>query len=1066
MSNKLFGFILISFFFIVEAQAQKTQFFESDFDDYRSGLDLFDKEKYGAAQRVFTKYIEAIDDPTNEASVNAEYYVALCGVYLFNRDADFLLREFIRKYPESYNVAKAYHQLGIFNYRKRKWDKAIHWFEQVDPYQLSKDDYYDFVFKYGYALFEEKEYEKASQKFFEIKDVDNAYAAPAKYYFAHIAYQDEKNQTALDEFRKLEGHEQFGPVVPFYISQLLFKQKKFDELISYAPPLLNNSNTKRAEEISRLLGESYFGKKQYQEAIPYLEDYQKKARGNSAQDKYQLAYCYYQTEQYEKAIPLFSRLSGYEDELGQTSLYQLADCYLKTKNRQAARNAFLEVYKMAIDEKLTEDALFNYAKLSFHLQFDPYNKAIKAFNKYIEEYPNSERLDEAYNYLTNLYLTSKNYDEALAAIEKIKNLDIKLKEAYQSIAVNKAIEEFQNRNFKEALKYFELSEKYPVNKNKNTLAQYWKAEANYRLKDYKKSIDDYQNYLYEPLAILQPEFPMAHYSLGYAYYKSEDFDNAASWFRKYVNYKDVTDSIRLADAYIRIGDCYFIQKKYFIAIDYYKNSNNYRGLDNDYGLFQTALAQGILKQNDEKVSSLENLAANYPQSSYLDDAKYQLGRTYMLANNVDKAKENFNSVVEDHQNSPYVKEALSSLGLIYYNARENEKALNIFKRVVADYPNYEDSKEALVYIKNIYVELGDVNTYADFVNNLEFVNITQASLDSTTYEAASLKYLNGDCDAATKDLTDYLDQFVPANFALNAHFYRGECFYQAENFEAALDDYKYVADKGQSKFYETSLAKASKIYFDKEQFADALPYYEQLAQTAALGSNSFDATLGLMRCNYALNKGNEAVKYAEILLSEPKLDKGFYVEAQFIVANVAEQNLDFEKALNTFQAVSDTSESEYSAESKYHIADIYYKQDSFELSKSYINQIVSQVPSYDYWIAKGLILLADIFMAEGDLFQAKATLQSIVDNYEGDPMLVQVAETNLQKILDFEKEDEVEEVEPLEIDLGNLDDDLKDLFEEEEEVDEDHPQLNNKKEGDEPENGEEEENDNPEYDNN
>lgn len=1016
--------------------AQKQQFYESEYINFRRGLDLFEKEKYGAAQKIFTELVETLNDPTNEASVNAEYYIALCGVYLFNRDADFLLREFIRKYPESPMVERAYHQLGIFNYRKRKWDLAIHWFKLVDEYALTPAEKNDYIFKFGYALFEEEEFEEAAKKFFSIKDTDNPYAAPAQYYFAHIAYQNEQNQTALDEFKKLEGHEQFGPVVPFYISQLLFKQKKFSELIEYAPPLLNNSNTKRAEEISRLIGEAYYGNKDYAQAIPYLEDYQEKTRTNSAEDRYQLAYSYYMVGNYQKAIQVFSKLSGYENELGQTSLYQLADCYLKIEDKSAARNAFLETYKMGIDQKLTQDALFNYAKLSYELQFDPYNKAIAAFNKYIEEYPNSNRLDEAYNYLTNLYLTSKNYTQALASIEKIKKLDLNLQKAYQTIAYNKAIEEFQNRNLNEALKFFELSEKYPVNKSKNTLTQYWKAESYYRLNDFEKSTKLYEDYIYQPLAILQNEFYLAHYSLGYAYYKLEDFDNAAKWFRKYTASPQVTDSIRLADSYIRVGDCYFIQKEYYKAIEFYEKATVFNGLDNDYGLLQKAFAHGVLKSNKEKIISLEQLLNQYPESKYADVAKYQLGKTHMYFGNSNNSINYYFKVIDEHPNSAYVKPSLSGLGLMYYNNHENEKALEIFKRIVNDYPNYEDSKEALVYIKNIYVEKGDVNAYADFVNNLGFVNITKSSLDSTTYDAAALKYLNGNCEESIIDFTNYLQQFNPANFQLNAHFYRAECYLKSKNLPMALADYQKVIDNAPNKFLESALQNASKILFDDEKFNDALPYFIQLEKVATLPSNVNLAIIGQMRCFFALNSLQSAAEYAEKILNQSKIDDNLKVEALYIKGFYAESKGNFEEAIQYFTWVSDTSESEFSAEAKYHLADIYFKLDSFSLAINQINNIVSQVPSYDYWIAKGLILLADIFLAQGDAFQAKATLQSIVDNYQGDPMLIQIAETNLQKIIKMEQEQEQPETEPLEIDLGNLDDDLKDLFEEEEEENE------------------------------
>lgn len=43
------------------------------------------------------------------------------------------------------------------------------------------------------------------------------------------------------------------------------------------------------------------------------------------------------------------------------------------------------------------------------------------------------------------------------------------------------------------------------------------------------------------------------------------------------------------------------------------------------------------------------------------------------------------------------------------------------------------------------------------------------------------------------------------------------------------------------------------------------------------------------------------------------------------------------------------------------------------------------MPSYDYWIGKSFILLADNYVALKDTFQAKQTLQSLIDNFEVDP---------------------------------------------------------------------------------
>ena len=60
--------------------------------------------------------------------------------------------------------------------------------------------------------------------------------------------------------------------------------------------------------------------------------------------------------------------------------------------------------------------------------------------------------------------------------------------------------------------------------------------------------------------------------------------------------------------------------------------------------------------------------------------------------------------------------------------------------------------------------------------------------------------------------------------------------------------------------------------------------------------------------------------------------------------------------------------------------------------------MAKELPNYDYWIAKTYILLADDYVALKDNFQAKATLQSILDNYKGNDDILATAQQKLNRI--------------------------------------------------------------------
>ena len=220
---------------------QKTTIYTHSLATYNNALELYDKEKFGAAQEKFAAVLKTVDEKKSEVAVNAMYYHAICGLELFNINAENLLIEFIYAYPESPKIKRAYFHLGQYKFRKKKYGEALVWFQKMDIYDLTHEELAEYHFKIGYSYFEEDSLEQASTAFYAIKDVDNQYATAAKYYYAHIAYLQKKYESALQTFLTLSDDEKFAPIVPYYITQIYYLQKKYDKVIEYAPSLLEKS---------------------------------------------------------------------------------------------------------------------------------------------------------------------------------------------------------------------------------------------------------------------------------------------------------------------------------------------------------------------------------------------------------------------------------------------------------------------------------------------------------------------------------------------------------------------------------------------------------------------------------------------------------------------------------------------------------------------------------------------------------------------------------------------------------------------------------------------------------
>lgn len=1009
--------ILLAF----RVEAQQPAVFHDMEAQYAHAMDLYDKEKFVAAQREFEALQVAIADPYREMSVNSEYYSARCAMHLFHKDTRERLVQFVHDHPESQHVRTAYFELANYYYSRKQFKHAIEWYAKVKPEKLTLEERNDYHFKMGYAQFKKESYSAAKRSFAHLIEGENRYYAPANYYYAHIAYMDENYEAALRGFRMLESDANFASLVPYYVTQILFKQEKYEEVVGYGPNALDSTDVKKEYEVARIIGESYYNLQQYQEAVPFLQQFRDSQAPKVRQDHYQLGYALYRTGSYEDAINSFNLVTNEKDELSQVTTYHMGDCYLKLDNKKYARNAFKESSKYDFDQELKEDALFNYAKLAYELSINPFHEAIKAFEQYLEDYPRSERRDEAYAFLLDVYLTTRDYQAALDALDKIQEKDVKAQTAYQLSAYNRGVELFLNRRFNEADDMFLYVDEYKIDPALSALAKYWKAEILYQEKEYDAAILGYKVFQNDGGSFDTPYFKEAYYSTAYSYFMQKEYRNAQTTFKLYLSSRPGANDKKMNDTYLRLGDCAFVAKEYDLAITEYDKAFALNVFDADYALFQKARAQGFKADNLGKTKSLDELIRRYPNSPYLIAAKYQLAETFFKMDKDDQAFTVFDEIVKEHSGSPYVKKSLLTLGLIHFRRQNFEEAIASFKKVVEDYPQDQDSQEAQLRIQDVYVELGRMDEYNTWYE--EHVPAgSVATLDSVNYRGAENMYSSGDCEGAITAFTGYIKKFQPGIFGVNASYYLGECLFQKGEKEIALNNYLYVISQPTNQFSEPALFSAATITYEAEQYSEALAHYQALERVATFDNNILEARIGQMRCLFELGNYEEGITFTDAVLADDNTPEYILKEAHFIRAKILLSNQDLEGATMEFRIVDELSSGKMGAESKFNVARIVYEQGDHTGAEQEIFELIQNYSSQEFWKIRAFLLLADVYVGMEDYFQAKATLQSIIDNVQ-DEGIRQQAITKYEAIVAIENGESEGVEEEIEIQVGEGEED-------------------------------------------
>lgn len=916
------------------------------------------------------------------------FYRAMSAYYLMNNDVDILFNEYITLFPNSERVMKAIFCIANWYIQKMDYAKALATYQTISVEALDKDEYFEYYYKIGYCLFLNNSYQRALSSFEKVKNSQSVYSSPAKYYYAHILYIEGKYKQALTEFESLRNDKYFKSVVPYYICQIYYLNEDYDKLIEMAPLLSEKSmNSKRATELNRMLGDSYYKKRQYKEALPYILKSIQSNQAINREDHYLMGYCLMQTKEYAQAIYYLIKSAIQNDKMGQNSLYYLGYCYLQTKDTTLAKNTYKAASNMDFDKDIQMESVFDYSKLCIN-DPGPYNEAIKSFQVYIEKYPKSSKRKDAQKYLLQLYERTRNYKDAMELIEQMDNRTQQMNEIYQKITVNRGIELYNAEQYQQTLESLAKSLKYPLNNSLTATAYYLEAESYYKLGNYSKSITALNKFYSVPSYKTSPYVDNADYTMAYNLFKQKKYALAKNYYMKVIESKRQTTSAKVInDSKLRLGDCEYMAHNFLGAIKYYDIVIEDSKDNSDYAYYQKSMALGANSNQESKAQNLQIAISKFVLSPYRANMIYELANTYLSMDRNVKAMETYQQLINEYPQSANVKESLGKIGMLQYQAGDHNLALKTLDKLVKQYPNSLETKAALSIIKNIYMERGQTDEYFAYLKTISNITITDAEKEAVLYQTAENQYMNEKYKEAIVSFEKYLKSFVNTINFDRATYYLADCFMHTGDTATAVLYYTKIAKRPTTQYTEKALV-ISASYMEKIDREQSIFLYKVLDSISSSVTNKSRAKLSLMQMYYDNEQFLLAINYAEQILKTNNFDKDSRDKAEYILAKSYLAMKDNIKSKEYFSKTKFSDNGVISAESIYTLALIEYNDKNLDESEKIIRAF-SKNPTDEYYLAKAFILWADIFADRGNEFQAKQTLRSIIENYDNEQIVKQ-----------------------------------------------------------------------------
>ena len=936
---------------------------------------MLERGRWGEARVALNRLGRELDPIVDAGTVEwVEYHKMRCAVELGAADADIMMESFIEQYPWSIYRNSVMFMLATETCDRGDYQTAGELFAAVDYKGLNTEERERYDIRVGYIHFNNNDYATALQHFLKIGKLSKYYPH-ALYHRAYIAYREGRNVEAAAGFEELGTYDIYCDLAPYYLLQIEYRKGNYDAVIEGGQRLLSSASAETYVDLVRILAESYFIKGDYANAIRYMANYP--ASKFDRQTYYIKGYSLYRMARYRDAVESLYNVCGAEDALTQNAAFHLGDCYLRLGDKKQAAEAFGMASVEGFDEEIAEDAMLNYCRLMYELGGGIFNESINILKEYLLRYPDSIYEGEIKQLLIAAYYNSEDYDAAYVAIHEFKNPDKELRSVLQRVAVFRAVDAIEREDWDMAWRLLSEADAIGLVAKYNALALYWQGEVAYHTGDMERAIERYEDYV-RRAPKSEIEYHYAHYGMGYAYFAQGNMAEARDAFEEFVRDYTKRDAY-LYDAHNRLGDAYFSTREFSDARRVYKVSAASAYDERYYAEYQLAMVDGIDNKTKNKIDRLKGIvsAAN---GDYVDDAWYELGRTYLAQERYRDGANTLQEFVDSDPTSPYYVGALSDLALAYYNMGRKSDARECYEKVVEADPQSSSALEAMRGIREIYVSEGRIDDYFAYAERSGVQSdMSIAARDSLTFAAAKSVYLDGNVELASRKLGEYLDDFDKGYNRTEALFYLSDCYVIMEKNAEALDAMEQLLALGSTQYTERVLDVYARMSYDEEKFKESAEAYFQLYNTAHNQKRRAVASEGYVDAMLHYASGDEVLAMAEVVDDMKDATEWARRQTMRAKADVLREKGNRNDAMAIYAMLAENTMTEEGAEAYYRLVEDSYLQGNYsDVEKRVYN--LGQCGSM-FWQAKMFLVLGDVLAKSGNTFQARATYQSIVDGY-------------------------------------------------------------------------------------
>ncbi len=886
--------------------------------------------------------------------------------------------------PQHPMKSLVHYHLGEYYFYNQDTLKSNTYLSKISSGDLTKRDRASYGYVYGLLKLNDNKYSDASNLFQLARTNEYEELNKLDYYQGYSSYHLNQREKALEYFQDTEDDFQFANSSKFFIAKIHLEDGKLDEVLEMAQNELSEEKTITNSGFNQIIGEAYALKNESDKADAFFQRAIEVHPGKpSAALYYQAGVSKFKIGNEELAIEYLTESGIQGGEYAQLSAFQLGRLYLKKKEYQKSLTAYIEA-SASNDDEILKESLFQAA--SINAKLGVYDQAISFADDYLQKFirnPDSEKMQ---NLIAQSYLRTSNFDLAIDHLKKLGISNDTQKDIYQQVTYQKAILAFNDASFSEARNWFNESLRFNFDSELTNGSYYHLGEISMQENKFNQAIKSYKK---------QANInAISNYGIGYAYYNQQKYQDAIPFFKEA---RTSTEKPIREDATVRLADCLYATKSYQESLNVYNQLSN--SIQSSYIFYQRGLVLKSLERTNEAIISFNQIASD---DRYKASAIFQSAMIEFEAANFAKADAYFSQVIDQYPNSSKYDESILNRGISKKNLGQLNDAKTDYEDILKNRMDSKFAFNAILGLQELKQSGLEIRKLDQYIKDYKQAHPDDGSLELIEFESAKNLYFDFDYSQAAQAFEKYLKNYQSSSNRTQAKYYMADSYYRIDELEKAksgFDDLKFL----RSELTGRILNRLGEINKRLDLFEESEEVYKLLVSLQITPKDTYNGLNGLMHLFYENKDFDQAIVGADDILTAEWKPINASQSALIIKAKSLYQLNELAKAKSSFQLL-ENEDGLIGAEANYYLGRISYEEGDYDSSLDLLFDLNAKYGSYTEWVDKSYYLIAENYIAKEELFQAKATLRSIIQHSKNEEivsksknLLLTIEDTKIQE---------------------------------------------------------------------